>query len=53
MVMGGDLCSEGYGFNSLHLDILDGHFVTLICCNNCNVCLKRRKSEKEEAGESV
>ena len=42
VVMGGDSCSEGRGFESQHL-ILDGHFFPFICCKNCNVCLKRRK----------
>ena len=31
MVMGGDSCSEGCGFESRHL-ILDGHFFTYFCC---------------------
>ena len=39
MVMGGDSCSEGRGFESQHW-ILDSHFFTLICCKNGNVCLK-------------
>ena len=43
MVIGGDSCSEGCGFESWHR-ILDGHFFTLICCKICNdVCLKRPK----------
>ena len=43
VVMGGDSCSKGRGFESLH-HILDGHFFTLICCKICNdVCLKRPK----------
>ena len=40
MVMGGDSCAEGCGFESQHC-ILDELFVTYICCKNCNVCLKR------------
>ena len=43
MVMGGDSCSEGGGFESQHL-ILDGHCYTYTCCKNCNdVFLKRPK----------
>ena len=34
MVMGGDSRSEGLGFESRHR-ILDGHFLTYICCKNC------------------
>ena len=30
VVMGGDSCPEGHGFESLHC-ILDGHFFTYIC----------------------
>ena len=43
MVMGGDSCSEGCGFESWH-HILDGHFFTYICCKICtDFCLKRPK----------
>ena len=43
VVMEGDSKSEGRGFESRHC-ILDGHFLTYICCQNCNdVCLKRPK----------
>ena len=42
VVMGGDSCTEGRGFDSQHC-ILDGHCGTFICCKNCHVCLKRRK----------
>ena len=43
MVMGGDSCFKGRGFESKHC-ILDRHFFTYICCKNCNeVCLKRLK----------
>ena len=50
MVMGRDSRSEGHGFESPHR-ILDGHFFTYICCKNCNdVCLKRPKINKKEAG---
>ena len=31
VVMGGDSCTEGRGFES-QCCILDGHFFTLICC---------------------
>ena len=31
VVMRGDSCSEGCGFESQHR-ILNGHFFTLICC---------------------
>ena len=44
--MGGDSCSVGGGFESLH-HILDRHFFTNICCKNCNVCLNRRKWTKK------
>ena len=50
MVMGDDSCSRGRGFESLH-HILDRHFLTLICCNNCIVCLKITKINKKEAGD--
>ena len=46
MVMGGDSCSKGCGFESQH-HILDGHFVTYICCKNCNNFGKDEISEKE------
>ena len=49
MVMGRDSRSEGCGIESRHR-ILDGHFFTNICCKNCNVCLKRLKINKKEAG---
>ena len=41
VVMGGDSCSEGRGFESQHHK-LDGHVLTYICCKNFNVYLKRR-----------
>ena len=47
--MGRDSHSKGCGFKSRH-HILDGHFFTFICCKNCNVCLKRPKINKKEAG---
>ena len=40
--LGGDSCSEGRGFESMH-HILDLHLFTYICFKNCNVCLNRRK----------
>ena len=49
MVMGDDSCLKGHGFKS-RSRILDGHFFTLICCKNCNVCLRRPKINKKEAG---
>ena len=51
MVMGGGSCSEGRGFKSWR-HILDGHDIfSLIWCKNCtNVCLKRPKINKKEAG---
>ena len=46
VVKGGDSDSEGCDFKSRHW-ILDGHFITLICCKICIVCLKRpKKTEK-------
>ena len=42
VVMGGDSCSEGRGFES-RCYILDGH-------NICIVCLKRPKINYKEAG---
>ena len=43
------LFERGRGFNSRgHL--LDGNFFTLICCKDCNVCLKSPKLNKKEAG---
>ena len=45
VVMGGDSCSECCRFESQHR-ILDWHFFTHICCQNCNVCLKRQKYSK-------
>ena len=51
MVMGGDSCSEGHGFESQPC-ILDGHFFILICCKICNdVCLKRlKRNDKRDRG---
>ena len=41
MVVGGDSCSEGRGFESQHR-ILDGHFLH-ICC--VDVCLKMTENK--------
>ena len=51
VVMGGDSCSEGRGFES-RCRILDGHniFSHIICCKNCNVCLKRQNKRKRGRG---
>ena len=52
MVTGRDSHSKGLGFESQH-HILDGHFFTYNCGNNCNdVCLKRPKINEKEAGYS-
>ena len=49
VVMGGDSCFVGHGFESQHCK-LDGHFFTYICCKNCNdVCLNRQKINEKEA----
>ena len=51
MVMGGDSCSEGRGFES-HCHILDGHFFTLICCKIVLMfVLKRPKINEKEADD--
>ena len=42
MVMGDSSCSRGHVFESCH-QILDEHFLALICCKNYIVCLKRPK----------
>ena len=50
VVMGGDSCSKGCEFESRHR-ILDGHFFTNICRNNCNdVRLKRPKINERGRG---
>ena len=51
VVMGDNSCLKGRGFESRRR-ILDGHLdiFTFICCKNCNVCLKRPKINKKEAG---
>ena len=48
-VKGGDSESEGCSSNPRR-QILDGHFVTFICCKNCNVCLNKTKVNDKEAG---
>ena len=47
--MGGDSCSKGRGFESLHY-ILDGHFSHIFAVKIYNVCLKRQKINEKEAG---
>ena len=42
VVMGGDSRPRGRGIESQYR-ILDGHFFTLNCCKNWNVCLKKPK----------
>ena len=49
MVLGGDSCSKGRGFESWHR-ILDGIFSHIFVVNFFNVCLKRPKRNKKEAG---
>ena len=49
MDRGGDSCSKGCGFESQHR-ILDVHFFALLSCNNCNVCLKKKKINEKESG---
>ena len=49
MVMGRDSRSKGCGFVSRH-HILDGHFSHLFVVKKFNVCLKRPKINKKEAG---
>ena len=46
VVMGGDSCSEGHGFES-QCCILGGHKkFSCFCCKNCNICVKRQKTKK-------
>ena len=47
VVMVGHSCSKGVGLNPGAIYWMDITFFTYICCKNCNVCLKRRKNEKE------
>ena len=49
MVLGGDSCSKGRGFESWH-HILDGIFSHIFVVKICNVCLKRPKLNEKEAG---
>ena len=42
VVIGGDSCYEGRGFESQHYT-LDRHFPHKLVLKNCNVCLKRQK----------
>ena len=44
VVMGGDSCSEGCGFESQH-QILDGHFFTYFCL------FEKTKINEKEAGD--
>ena len=37
VVMGGDSSPKSHGFESRYL-ILDGHYFTYHCCEDCNVC---------------
>ena len=51
MVMGGDSCPEGCGFESKHC-ILDGHFSHIFVVKIFNdVCLKKTKINEKEAGD--
>ena len=50
VVMGGDSCPEGCGFESCHR-ILDGHFSRVFAVKNFNnVCLKTPKITIKEVG---
>ena len=49
VVMGGDSCSEGRGFESQH-HILCGNFSHIFVVKICNVCLKRPKINKKRPG---
>ena len=49
VVMGGESCSKGCGFESRHR-ILDGHFSHIFVVKICNVCLKRLKTNEKEVG---
>ena len=48
MVIGRDSRSKGHGFESGQ--DTGWTFFTYICYKNCNVCLKRPKINKKEAG---
>ena len=44
VVMGGDSCSKGPGFEAQRRILDTGWtFFTFICCKNCYVCVKRQK----------
>ena len=43
-------CTKGHGFESQH-HILGRPIYIVICCNNCNVCLKKTKRKEKEAGD--
>ena len=49
MVMGRDSRSEGHWLESRH-HLLDGNFSHIFVVKICNVCLKRPKINKKEAG---
>ena len=50
MVMRGDSCHEGCGFESQH-SILDGHFSHMFVVKICNdFCLKKAKINEKETG---
>ena len=49
VVMWLDSCFEGCGFES-QLRILDGHFFTLVCCKNSNVCWKKTENKRKRGG---
>ena len=46
MVMGDYTCLRGRGF----VNWMDMTLITLICCKNCIVCLKRPKGNEKEDG---
>ena len=50
MVIGQDSCTDSCGFEFQH-HILDGHFITSICCKNCNVFFEKTKIKNKEAGD--
>ena len=49
MVIGRDSRSEGCVFESQH-HILDGHFSTYICCQNCNDAYLKRPKINDKSG---
>ena len=42
VVMGRISCKRGHEFESR---VLNGNFVTLICCKTCHVCLKKTENK--------